>query len=213
VIKTFQGQAKKDAKILYIEKHTLTYSDSGNLKTARTEYFSAENRPLATLVSDFTSSLSSPSYEMNYLVSGNKEGVKRAGNDIILFDQPAKKEEKTLTLKEQDQNEKIIMAGQGFNYYIIENLNNIKEKKVLPIRLLIPGKLDFYDFRVKFLSENKEGDMDFELSVDNWILRMVAPSFFVRYNKNSKRLIYYKGLSNIPDDKNKNHVVEISYQY
>jgi hypothetical protein len=208
----FKGIAKKDSAIAYLERHTLTYSDAGNLKFSKTEYLNEKNQILATLTSDFTMSLSAPNYEMNYIVSGNKEGVRRSGEDIILYDKPSGKDEKTLVMK-KDSNEKLIMAGQGFNYYLIENLESTKAKKNLPIRLLIPGKLDFYDFRVKYLSENKEGDIDFELSVDNWVLRMVAPSFLVRYNKNTKRIIYYKGLSNIPDEKNKNSVVEINYQY
>jgi hypothetical protein len=210
-IKKYQGTAKIESKTVYTENHTLTYSEKNILKQARTEYYSADNKLLATLVSDFTKSLSSPDYEMTYMTNGNKEGLRRSGDQIILFDHVAGKSQKVKAIEATKTQEKILMAGQGFNYYLIDNLEMIKDKKILPIRLLIPGKLDYYDFRVKFLDEDKAGNMNFELSVDSWVLRMIAPTLYVKYNKNEKRIVWYKGLSNIPDEKGKTQTVEINY--
>jgi hypothetical protein len=211
IIKKYQGIAKIESKIVYTENHTLTYDDKNLLKQAKTEYYSADNKLLAILVSDFTKSLSSPDYEMTYITNGNKEGLRRTGDQIILFDHVAGKNERIKGIEEKKAQEKILMAGQGFNYYLIDNLEEIKAKKILPIRLLIPGKLDYYDFRVKFLDEDKTGNMNFELSVDSWVLRMIAPTLYVKYNKNEKRIVWYKGLSNIPDEKGKTQTVEINY--
>lgn len=211
IIKKYQGIAKIESKIIYTENHTLTYDDKNLLKQTKTEYYSVGNKLLATLISDFTKSLSSPDYEMTYITNGNKEGLRRMGDQIILFDHVAGKNERVKTIEEKKTQEKILMAGQGFNYYLIDNLQEVKEKKILPIRLLIPGKLDYYDFRVKFLDEDKAGNMNFELSVDSWVLRMIAPTLYVKYNKNEKRIVWYKGLSNIPDEKGKTQTVEINY--
>lgn len=211
IIKKFQGQAKKGDVGVYTENHTITYSESGKLKSAKTDYYDSKSQWLATLASTFSSEINVPSYTMTYK-SGNKEGVRIESGQITLFDQLASKEERTLKIPKDASAEKILMAGQGFNYYILDNLEEIKKKKIVPIRLLLPGKLDSYDFRIKFLSEEENGDMNFELSVDSWVLRMVAPSFFVRYNKNNKRIVYYKGLSNIPDENGKSQEVEIIYK-
>jgi hypothetical protein len=99
------------------------------------------------------------------------------------------------------------------NYDLLGNLEKIDPDTKVPIRFLIPGKLDTFDFALRKTAESPDGIVDFEVTVQNWILKLFAPKLYLRYDKNTRRLMGYRGISNIMDDRGRLQNVTITYEY
>ena len=63
------------------------------------------------------------------------------------------------------------------------------------------------------LKEEKDGIAFINIRISNWFLRLFAPKLELRYDIAEKKLLYYKGISNILDDKRKLQNAEIFYKY
>jgi hypothetical protein len=207
------GTATVDGKIVYIEKHKVEYADDGKLLRAETSYESSDGKPIAHLKSDFTTSLTVPDHIIEDYRSGDVEGLRHVNGKITLFDKEKDMPEKTRTLDDKDSEDRILVGCQGLNYYVLGHLDSAEPIKSLPLRFLIPGKLDYYDFDMKEVDQPDKNIAEFEVFIKNWFLRIFAPKLEVKYDRKTKRLIWYKGLSNIKNDKGKNQSVTIVYKY
>ncbi len=109
--------------------------------------------------------------------------------------------------KENDQ-----IVGQGFHQFIVHNLEQIAQGEVFQIRLVLPSRLDQYEFRIR--KRKIEGDTLFiRLEVDNWLLRLFAPHVDVDYDLKKRHLLRYEGISNLEDTSGKHKKVTITYSY
>lgn len=209
----YQGVAKDSDRIVYIEKHKVEYDDKGKLVSARTRYESSDGKLIAELNSDFKNSLTVPDHSVRDYRTGNVQGLRRSGKEVVLFDQDKGKEEKTRVLTEKDADDRILVGCQGLNYYLLGNLESLDTEKKLPLRFLIPGKLDYYDFDMKEIGDPKANVAEFEVKVNSWLLNIFAPSLYVRYDRKLKRIVRYEGISNIKSDSGGNQKVVIEYEY
>lgn len=215
-VMTYQGNAKADQTLVYTESHVVEYDDTGKLLKALTRYVAPNGKDIAELQSDFKESLTVPTHVMKDFRTGDLQGLRREGPKFILFDQERGKAEKTREIKEDDADGRILVGCQGLNYYLLSNIGNSAPSHVLshlPLRFLIPGKLDYYDFMLEQKNVSPEGIIDFEIAIQNWFLKLFAPKLYVKYDKNRQRIIWYKGISNITTDQGGNQTVTIDYVY
>ena len=209
----YQGEARMDGKIAYIERHEVLFDGTGKLLQATTHYQDPTGRPIADLQSDFRDSLTVPTHVIRDFRTGNLQGLRREGEKIILFDEDPGKPERTRILNTKDAGDRILVGCQGLNYYLLGNLESLDPETKLPLRFLIPGKLDYYDFTLQKTGESADGIVDFEIAIENWFLRLFAPKLYVKYDKKEKHLVWYRGLSNITNEKGETQVVTITYKY
>lgn len=209
----YKGVAKDGDRTAYIEKHTVTYSDAGELLQGVTEYVSDSGKPLAELKSDFTTSLTVPTHETRDFRSGDVQGVRREGSKVVLYYKDKDQPEKSRILASDDSDGRILIGCQGVNYYLLGKLNSLEPEIVFPLRFLIPGKLDYYDFDMKPVGTPTGSLIDFEIKVKNWILKLFAPTLYVQYDRNKRRIVKYDGISNIRGDDGKDQKVKIEYIY
>lgn len=209
----YQGLAKNGDRLAYIEKHTVEYDDQGKLLSTATEYTSAAGKSIAELRSDFRESLAVPSQTFKDFRTGNVEGVRRDRGKLVMFDQDPGKLERTRSLDDSDLGIHILVGGQGMNYYLLDHLETIQPLQELSLRFLIPGKLDFYDFKIKKTNESTDGIVEFEIVIQNWFFKIFAPKLFVKYDKKKKRIVWYKGISNLKSDDGSKQNVTITYEY
>jgi hypothetical protein len=212
----FTGEARKDGRILYIEQHTVSFDKEQRIRSAETQYVSESGVALARIRSDFGPSETAPDYEFEDFVSGHTHGVRREGKSLILFDRPKGQPEKIRTMSAEETKDLLVVGCQGLNYYLLPRLAEFSSKRELRVRLLAPGKLDFYDFTLKSLGALPEATstLSFKLEASSWFLRLFAPSLDLRYEDGARpRLVYYRGLSNLPDAQGNPQSVEIRYTY
>jgi hypothetical protein len=209
----YSGIARNGGQVAYVENHTVEYGDSGRLVTAVTQYVSESGKPLAEMRSDFRDSLTVPAHTIRDFRTGNVQGLRRENGKVILFDRDAGKPERVRILEDSDGDNRILVGCQGFNYYLLDNLERLKPDQVLPLRFLIPGKLDYYDFQITRVSESGNGITEFEIAIRNWFLKLFAPKLIVRYDRNLKHIVWYEGISNIRNNDGHNQSVTIAYTY
>jgi hypothetical protein len=205
----YEGEAFVDGKRVYLEKHTLEL-ESGKIVRSTTTYTNDKGVIIARLKNDYQKSLSVPEHEMEDLVHGGAHGVRYKGNEIIMFNRGDK--EKIKSIRAEDFKDKLLVGGQGFHYYLKEHLEEVIKKGKVDLKFLIPGRLDAYDFYLKVGKVSAE-TVDLEIKIDNWFLRLFAPKLELLYDRKTKRLLSYSGLSNMKDSKNELMKVRIIYRY
>jgi hypothetical protein len=132
-----------------------------------------------------------------------------ASDRIWLFRKlsPENEFEEKYILKEANQ-----IVGQGFHQFILHNLEKIAQGEIFQIRLVLPSRLDQYEFRISKREIN--GDtLGIRLEIDNWLLRLFAPHVDVEYDLRTRRLLRYEGISNLEDTSGKHKKVFITYSY
>lgn len=212
-VESFTGTAKENGIVVYTEKHEVTRDKNNSVLKAKTTYLSPDGKVLATLESDFTQSLSLPDHTFFDERTKGKYGIRRDGNDIVLFNQDDGKNEQTATLKSEQDKDRIQVGCQGFNYFLKGRIDELQKIRSQPVLFMVPGDLSTYRFRLDFVQQNSDNTVDFKVKIENWFLRAFAPELEFRYDPKKERIIWYKGLSNIKNNAGKTMNVVIDYQY
>jgi len=202
------GIAKNDfGDVVYTEKHTVT-RENGVTKRSETIYYDkTRNTKIATLISDYSKSISLPTYEFVDLRTGYREGLRFTGGTYVVYYKRPDEAEKSKVLSQEDG----VFSCQGWHYYLIDNLA-VLEKRDIALKLVLPSELDFYSFKIeKVKSTGDQVVANLELS--NWLLSFFAPKLKLVYDKKERKLIGYKGISNILDKEGERQEVSIAYAY
>jgi len=209
---TYFGEATQKGQLVYREYHTVETDDQGKVLRAKTEYKRPDGQLMAVLASDFTKSLTSPEHSFEDKRFNHKHGIRLNGDEVILYAQNDDKKEETKVLNKRQSGDRVMFGCQGLHYYLRENFDKVTQRKTTPIVFLIPGSLDSYNFELH--AKGTSGDLtNYEIEIDNFFLKLFEPSLDIQYDTKTKRLIRYKGLSNLRNDKRKNQSVEITYTY
>jgi len=206
---TFVGKAVNEKGILeYVEYHTVIY-ENGNVSKSQTIYYDANNNKIGELVSEYSLGPQYGSYDFRDIRAQHQDGAKVAVDRIRLYRKQSPKDdiEETYLAKEEDQ-----IVGQGFHQFIVHNLEQIAQGEVFHIQLVLPSRLDQYEFRIRKRKIN--GDtLYIRLEIDNWLLRMFAPHVDAEYDLKTRHLLRYEGISNLEDAAGKHKKVSITYSY
>ena len=210
---TYLGYAR-DSKnsIIYIEEHLVTFNSADDVTIAQTTYKSDTGKVLGVMKSDFSRSITAPNYIFNDTRSNEEQGIKYQGNDLILYHKDPGKAEQTRVLESELGKNALLVGCQGLHYYLRKNISNIKPGEVTHIKLLTPGNLDYFSFRLRKVSQDNKL-VRLKVDIDNWFLRMFAPSLDLEYDMEKGRLLNYFGISNIKDSKGNYQSVKIDYKY
>ena len=206
---TFVGKAVNEKGILeYVEYHTVTY-ENGNVSDSQTIYYDANNNKIGELISEYSFGPQFGSYDFRDIRAQHQDGAKVAVDRIRLYRKQSPEDdiEETYLAKEENQ-----IVGQGFHQFILYNLEQIAQGEVFHIQLVLPSRLDQYEFRIRKRKIN--GDtLYIRLEIDNWLLRMFAPHVDAEYDLKTRHLLRYEGISNLEDAAGKHKKVIITYAY
>lgn len=207
----YRGEAKVKGKKVYEEVHTAEL-EGKKILTSVTEYKSPSGKILGILKNNYSKSLNAPEHTMIDPVHKNSHGLRYEGDKLVLFNQDEGKKEETKKLDLDDMKGKLVVGGQGLHYYLVANLEEVIKKGELDLKFLIPGRLDAYNFYLKVVKKSEE-NVQFEIEIDNWLLKLFAPKLKLIYDRKNPRLLKYSGLSNIKDEKKDLMNVDIEYFY
>jgi hypothetical protein len=206
---TFVGKAvNSEGTLEYLEHHTLTYKN-GKVNDSRTTYYDANDKKIGELISEYSFGPQFGSYDFKDIRAQYQDGARVAPERIRLFRKRSPEEdiEEKYLAREKDQ-----IVGQGFHQFIVHNLEQIARGKVFHVRLVLPSRLDQYEFRIR--KRKIDGDtLYIRLEIDNWFLRLFAPHVDVDYDMKNRRLLRYEGISNLENPLGKHKEVTITYSY
>ena len=80
------------------------------------------------------------------------------------------------------------------------------------MNLILPGRLN--DFQLKLETERvSEKEIRFKLEFEHWLLRLFTPVLYLTYDPKKRRLMEFRGPSNINNKDNEFKQIRIIYQY
>jgi hypothetical protein len=206
-VERFTGVARgPGGAVVYLEEHEVR-RDGGRLVEATTVYRDPGGRRIAVLRTDFSTDPFAPSYEFEDLRTGEAEAVRVAAGEVAL-----RAGERARTLG-RDPAAPRLVTGQGLDRLVRERLPEIAAGETLRLAYAIPSRLGAYDLRVRSVGDPDGATVRVRVEFSSWVLRLLAPALDVEYDRTTRRLVRYRGVSNLEDASGANPEVEITYAY
>lgn len=202
----FTGVARgPGGAVLYVEDHEV-HRDGDRLLSARTVYRDPAGQTLAVLRTDFSADPFAPSYVFEDLRGAPVEAVARTPGGLEL-----RAGDRTRRIAGARDPARRLVAGQGLDRLVRARLPEVAGGTRLELTYAIPSRLDTYDLRVRAL-DGGGPTVRVRAEFSSWVLRLLAPSLEVEYDRETRRLLRYRGVSNLTFD-GTNPEVEINYAY
>lgn len=205
---TLSGTAKTPkGEIVYRETHEIARDSGGKTRQIKTTYYSPLGTPIAQLKSDFTKDPYLPDSEFvdhrfKTKVIGKWDSEKR----YQIREWTSEGKEKSTLLKVAPD----MVSGQGFDNFIQARLFSEGQSASSVLFVVMPRHSE-YAFSINKGRKSTTTEEHFEIKPEGMILRIFVKSIELYYDKNSRRLKKYVGLSNLVSDKNESQIVEITY--
>ena len=136
------------------------------------------------------------------------EAVQRTGAELEL-----RAGDRTRRIPPPADPARLLVAGQGLDRLVRARLPELARGTRLELAYAIPSRLETYDMRVRALGESAGPTVRVRAEFSSWVLRLLAPHLDVDYDRETRRLLRYRGLSNLTFEGGENPVVEITYAY
>ena len=93
-------------------------------------------------------------------------------------------------------------------------LDTLRAGQRLTVAFAIPSRQEAFEFRVQALPLEDAGDVvRVRVEVASWLLRLLAPHMDCDYDPATRRLLRYRGPSNLEGEGGAHPDVEITYDY
>lgn len=147
---------------------------------------------------NYQPSAQAPAFEFVDARKGFVEGLRYKQNKAALwFRPPGTAAEKNAFLVVKN-----LVADAGFNEFIRLNWPKLRTGKALPLNFAVPTRLQAYKFNLKQVGESQFAGapaVTYQLKIAG-LLSLIADPIEVTYDKSSRRLLRFQGLSNLRDD-------------
>lgn len=184
-------------KYLYTEVHQPVF-EGGREVASTIRYYTPDGKEVGKKTLDYRADTYVPKFRFDLPAEGYAEGITANGEAIELLKISGKgKPEKRKSIQRQG----FTAADSGFNHAVQDNLGKLVKGELVSFRFAVAGQLDSYRFKIRKVGEGTfEGKPAVKLLVQaDSLLRFVAPDLNLLYDPASKRLLEYKGVSNIHD--------------
>ena len=164
--------------------------------SGHTSYYAADGKRLGEKTLNFAADPYVPVYSLSLPGVGYSEGISKVGADgVQMFKESPEKGRQTGTVPKLYN----MAADSGFHSYLYDHMPELAAGKTIKFRFAVAGQLDSYSFRAR-----KTGDTQFEgkpaitLKVDpDSLLRYLVDPLILTYDPQSRRLLEYRGISNV----------------
>lgn len=195
---TFTGHARdlQTGALLYVESHAV--SGSGSPQEARVvSYRCANGATFARKTLDFGAARLAPSFALDDARSGVSEGLERNTRGLRVFERGRGSAVQSKQLATTAN----LVADAGFDEFVRTRWDELESGAAHVVPFLVPSRLDTVSFKVRKVNETRiEGQAAsvFRLSVAGplgWFLSDID----VSYRRSDRRLLRYRGITNIRD--------------
>jgi hypothetical protein len=205
----FAGVARgRDGRVLYLEEHLVRRVGERVLE-ARTTYRDPAGAVLAVLRSDYAADPWAPSYRFEDRRTGRIEAVE-IGPEVVALEAGGRR----VMMARPGPGQPPLVGGQGLDRLVRARLDALRAGERLTVAFAIPSRHDTFEFRVRALPpQGTEGVVRVRVEVASWLLRLLAPSMDCDYEQSTRRLLRYRGPSNLEGEDGAHPEVEITYDY
>ncbi len=211
-VEVFKGIAKdKEGKVVYIEEHETKIQD-GSTVSIITKYLEPKkSEPFAIMKSDFSKNRLVPEMIFEDFRNNYKVESKLSNGKVELY-KNYKRRGRTTTKNESFEISDKLMMSQGYHNFIVSQMEKFKPGEEIKIEFLAANRLEKYDFNVRLTSSNAD-TLNFELEIDSWLIGMFAPKLKVSYDRKTKRILSFEGITNILASNGDAQDLKIEYSY
>ncbi|MFN8845853.1 MAG: hypothetical protein ACK5V3_11390 [Bdellovibrionales bacterium] len=210
----FTGKAYdlKSDQFLYTEKHKTQEDAQGYNTFIETEYVDNNGTLIAKIRSDFSKNKFIPDVLFEDLRNQTKETqtLDVQKNEVTIIREYLK----TKQVKQRSfPVKKNMLGGQGFNNFLRSRFEELSNGKSIHVNFIVLASRDYFQFDIKQKAPPADGKIDFGLTVSSYFLKVFVKEIKTRYDVSTKRLLTFKGLSNLVDEKGNPLKVRIEYDY
>ncbi|TGL60950.1 hypothetical protein [Leptospira sarikeiensis] len=211
----FNGTAYdlETGNLLYKDFHEEIWENGKHARSIIT-YKDPEGKIFAKKRIDFSKNRTLPDFQLEDSRDGYLEGgTLQNGNSVKLF---------VRKRSEDSIQEKIIDGGVlssldgGFDYFVIDHWEELISGKKIKLNFLVPSERDKFQFSLEKIKEGEYSGkpaLFLKLKIDSAILSVFVKPIDLVYDIQSKRIMEFKGTSNINDENGKSHKVKIVYGF
>lgn len=224
------GEAtNEDGKPVYVEFHTFSYGPDHHLAKTETVFRrpGPDGKEIARLDSDFSPYAAGflPSYHFVDLRTQRESGlnwiapIPTTPDGEGLIEMFRKKTADDAMKKDTMKVKAGMVTEEGIFFYIMDRMQEIATPDGAKVRILLPARLDDVGLRIRIKEPSKEKAPKMtqietlKIDIDNWFLRIFVPSIEVDYDLVQKRILEYRGVSDINTDDDKVQQVKVHFSY
>ena len=198
-------------ELLYREVHCV----NADVSEREVFYQSPDGELLARKLVDYSSGKSTPSYEQQNFYSNEtiRVGLDQGNVGMLILDNDSGQPRSQVTIEPQPDLPVVIDAG--FDEFVLANWDELVAGENLEFQFPFADREALVELRIGRLgcSYDSVTDQCFRLDLANWFFRMLVKPIELGYDPDSRRLVRYRGLSNIGDAEGNGLVVDLRYDY
>lgn len=196
--KRFYGYAfdLDDDRYLYTEVHVQNWRD-GRWSSGSIAYYAPDGTELGRKTLDFAADPYIPLYDYALPAQQYAEGITAIDAKRVTLTKTSDGKSKTETIERREP----ITGDSGFHNFLLAHFDELLAGKTVTFTFIAAGNLDSYKFRARRIEDTRFEDrpaLRFKVEA-NSLLRLVAPDLVVTYDPDSRRLLEYRGPSNVID--------------
>lgn len=179
-----EAQDRRSGELLYREYYTCT--DEG--LRCSVEYRDAAGERIAFKTLDYTVARHAP---------------------LVVFEDFRHDRQVQLQLAPADD----LVVDAGFDNYVRSRWAELSAGQTVTFRLRIVDADKPFRMRAKQVGDCPSEQLCLRVEVDSWLLGLVAPTIDLVYDRDSRQLLRFSGVSNIRSAEDKSQQVDIAYRY
>ena len=188
---------------MYREQHWIR-SEDGRPVERLVLYRCPDGTAFARKRVDYRDSATAPAFALEDRRSGYREGLRRGGAATLFVKDGGKTPERAAAVAVKD-----LVADAGFDEFIRKQWPALVAGRSLPLDFAVPSRLRSLPFLLQRSGETVvagQAAWIFRLRLDG-VLGWFAPNIEVAYGKTDRRLLQFRGLSNLRDDRGRDSLV------
>jgi len=202
----------EDNQIQYTEEHTQIFNDKNTILSSSVLYKNPNGEVFAEKKLDFLNGQTTPNMTFNDIRTGTKITLS-VENDIAALKYISKDDriDTDINLKG------VTVVDAGFDQLLLDEWDSLINGEIVHFQFLAPTRGELINFRVARRSIDDEY-LYLVLQPDNWLLRVLVDDINLKYSKENKQIVEFKGLTNIEEfsagkDTDKYVTAKILYKY
>lgn len=200
-VRYFRGNAVdlKTGKFLYSENHA-EYRRGEQHTHSIVTYRDAQGKAFARKRITFTRNATQPDFRLEDFRDGYVEGAKLLGGTRFQFfkrsERGAELEQEVVSISAPG-----VIDG-GFDYYVRNNFAALSRGEARSVNFGVSARFTYFTFVISKVRNGQRAGrptVQFKLAPQNFVLRQLIDPLFVTYDAENKRLLEYRGYTNIDD--------------
>lgn len=192
---SFTGTAYHLTKgnLIYTEHHQVGITEHDEYRDAKVIYKNNQGNLIASKTLIFDERKTLPDFEFKDTRTGTKIKVKKSDTDFRV-DYEAADEQLSNVIAIKDN----MVVDAGFDQLLLQKWPQLLAGKTVEFEFLAPTRGELIGFQLIPTKQDKD-HIHFVLQPQAWLIRLLVDDIKLTYQKSTKRIIRYEGLTNIEE--------------